>query len=324
MVPLRAYLRAVLARIAPVCLVLAGVWWLLSALTADTIAIIRWANYATPWIGIGLLVAGIGLTAARPRAWGLLYMAAAFIVLAPYQAQLGRGLVPWGAGDMPTGALRVLSYNTMLRNPDVDAISKVVLAHRPDIALLQEVLMPDELELRLKELYDGGAVYVARDDYLRLMIVARFPLQPGKSRNGVQRATVDVRGESIGLRNLHAVRGVDEDAGQIAFVDHLIADLATVYSPVILAGDFNMTESNEGYRRIRQWLRNVHEEAGRGFGFTFATPQRRFGTLAPLIRIDHIFTSRHFEALNAHTLGQFGNSDHFPIDAVLLLQASDS
>ncbi|MEQ9142865.1 MAG: endonuclease/exonuclease/phosphatase family protein [Parvibaculaceae bacterium] len=320
MVALLAYLRAAFAWLAPVCLVLAGAWWLLSALTADTITIIRWANYATAWIGIGLLIVGTGLMAGRARAWGLSYLVAALIVLAPYHAQLGRSLVPGGAGDMPPGALRVLSYNTMLRNPDVDAISKVVLAHRPDIALLQEVLMPDELEMRLRELYDGAPVYVARDDYLRLMIVARFPLQPGKSRNGVQRAMVDMQGQKVGLRNLHAVRGVDEDAGQLAFVDHLIADLATVYSPVILAGDFNMTEGNEGYRRLRQWLRNVHEEAGRGFGFTFATPQRRFGTLAPLIRIDHIFTSRHFEVLNARALGQFGNSDHFPIDAVLLLR----
>eukprot|EP00439_Symbiodinium_sp_Y106_P088268 s1_g804.t1 len=255
---------------------------------------------------------------------GIVTLIAALVVLAPYHTQLGRLVIGMPQSvEVGHSALRVLSYNTMLRNHDVAAIADVIIGHRPDIALLQEVLSPVELRQRLAGLYEGSPVHVASDEYLRLMIVSRFPIQAQASRNEIQRAIVSPPGATaITLRNLHAVRGTNDDTEQLEFIDNLVADISNVYEPLILAGDFNMTESNEGYDMIRQWLKNTHEEAGAGFGFTFATPQRRFGMLMPLIRIDHMFVSRHFDVLDAGRLAEFGNSDHFPIEAVLSYSSS--
>ncbi len=305
-------------------LALSATWWTLSTLTGDALSIVRQINYASPWVGMLLFISGLAAISIKRMKLGVVTLIVALLVLAPYQAQLGRFFVgmPHSAEDgSPT--LRVLSYNTMLRNHDVAAISDVILGHRPDIALLQEVLSPVELGQRLAGLYEGAPVHVVSDEYLRLMIVSRFPIRAQESRNEVQRAIVSPPGSAaIMLRNLHAVRGTNDDTDQLEFVENLVADISSVYEPLIVAGDFNMTESNEGYGMISDWLKNTHEEAGVGFGFTFATPQRRFGTLMPLIRIDHMFVSRHFDVLEAGRLAKFGNSDHFPIEAVLSLSSS--
>jgi endonuclease/exonuclease/phosphatase (EEP) superfamily protein YafD len=302
-------------------LALVGLWWLLGALSGDSIGFVRLANYVTPWIGLSLLpvllVAGL---LRRPVLGGATFLLV-LLVLAPYGGQIGRGLtgIVSGGASVPPDAVHVMSYNVMGRNWEVGSISAVILRQHPDVLLLQEVRQPEELLDRLNGLYPDALVNVVRDDRLKLMIVSRFPLRAGEWDRDFQRASVQLPTGTVELRNLHAIRGVRDDGAQLAFVDKLLGDIEDVEGPLLVAGDFNMTQANEGYRRMKDSLRSTQEEAGRWFGFTFATPQRRLGILMPFIRIDHIFVGGGIEVLRAGRLSDFGNSDHFPIDAILRL-----
>ena len=312
--------RAVPAAMGAGYLVLVGVWWLAGALSGDSIGIVRLANYATPWIGLSLLSLLLLAALLRRPVLGGAALLLAVLVLAPYGGQIFRGLTGIVAGGeaAPPDALHVMSYNVMGRNWEVSRIAAVVLKQKPDLLLLQEVRQPEELLDRLNDLYPDELVHVVRDDRLKLMIVSRFPLRAGAWDREFQRASVRLPSGPMQLRNLHAIRGMRDDSAQLALVDRLMDDIREAPGPLLVAGDFNMTQANEGYRRMRTLLRSTQEEAGRWFGFTFATPHRRFGALMPLIRIDHIFVGGGVEVVRAGRIGEYGNSDHFPIDAILL------
>ncbi|MEQ9527397.1 MAG: endonuclease/exonuclease/phosphatase family protein [Parvibaculaceae bacterium] len=312
--------RAVPAAMGAGYLVLVGVWWLAGALSGDSIGIVRLANYATPWIGLSLLSLLLLAALLRRPVLGGAALLLAVLVLAPYGGQIFRGLTGIVAGGeaAPPDAIHVMSYNVMGRNKDVDGMAAVILKQRPDLLLLQELNHPDELLARLQGLYGAESFQVVREDRLKLMIVSRFTRGKGQRDRYVQRAVVRLPGGKVSLLNADVPRGTWDDTEQLRFLGWLLERVGEVTGPIIVAADFNMTQANEGYRRMRTVLRSTQEEAGRWFGFTFATPHRRFGALMPLIRIDHIFVGGGVEVVRAGRIGEYGNSDHFPIDAILL------
>ena len=100
-------------------------------------------------------------------------------------------------------------------------------------------------------------------------------------------------------------------------------DIVEEAAPLILGGDFNTTDQSQTYRLFDHVLRNAHWQAGWGFGFTYPTTEVKFLRkiyFPPLVRIDHIFYSKHFAAKRAVTLSDSGGSDHFPIIAELILK----
>lgn len=298
-----------------VILALVGLWWGLSMLTGDTLTPVRWANYATPWISMGLLIAGAGFFAAGSKNWGLAYLLVGLMVLGPYGSQLTGGLGGFVQKMEPTdNVLRVVSFNLMTRNVDTNAVAAVILHNQADLIFLQEVRDPELLATRISNMYGDAPTYIATDDRLNLMIVSRFPVLEEPSEGKIQRAVVKAPQGNIVLRNLHSVKGIRSDAMQQKLIAGLSEEVSRMAAPIIVAGDFNLTQDNDGYRELRTWLFNAHEEAGSGFGFTFPTPSRRVGWLFPFVRIDHLFVSRHFAVLSSSTVKDYGNSDHFPIE----------
>jgi endonuclease/exonuclease/phosphatase family metal-dependent hydrolase len=77
--------------------------------------------------------------------------------------------------------------------------------------------------------------------------------------------------------------------------------------PTIVCGDFNELPYGFAYGKVRQYLKNSFEEAGRGFGFTY---HRKPG----FIRIDNqFFDDKHFEIKRFKTFSKTPYSDHYPI-----------
>jgi endonuclease/exonuclease/phosphatase family metal-dependent hydrolase len=75
--------------------------------------------------------------------------------------------------------------------------------------------------------------------------------------------------------------------------------------PVILCGDFNDTPSSYVYSILGKYLTDSFIKKGNKLGSTYA------GNI-PLLRIDYIFTSRHF-IVNYFERRKVGYSDHFPV-----------
>ncbi len=88
-----------------------------------------------------------------------------------------------------------------------------------------------------------------------------------------------------------------------------------IEGPLIVLGDFNMTESQVVYGELTQTLLDAHKEVGSGLGNT-RTPLRGIGPAT--WRIDFVFYTSDFQALSTD-LGAFGGSDHRPVVAELAL-----
>jgi len=93
--------------------------------------------------------------------------------------------------------------------------------------------------------------------------------------------------------------------------------------PLVVMGDFNMTDRSAAYHRLARLLGDAFREAGAGPGKTFPHAPR-IGPLRwplwpapyPIIRIDYIFHSREIATREAH-LGDGDGSDHCPVIATL-------
>jgi endonuclease/exonuclease/phosphatase family metal-dependent hydrolase len=113
-------------------------------------------------------------------------------------------------------------------------------------------------------------------------------------------------------------------ADQSPEIEELIPHITGVKDPILVMGDFNMTDQNPGYQLLTQVVRDAYREAGWGFGFTFPNPHRADRPLslgpvsvpAPLVRIDYIFHSAQLLSEQAHAICQ-GGSDHCYVVAQL-------
>jgi vancomycin resistance protein VanJ len=146
----------------------------------------------------------------------------------------------------------------------------------------------------------------------------------------VQRLLVHTPAGPVTIFNVHFLRSVLRRGGHWQrthgkITDLVSNDIAEISGPVIMGGDFNITEQTETFRQICMYMKNAHSQAGRGFGFTFPSSSRKLkGMLAlpPMIRIDHLFYNDSLLAYNAATLSDSGQSDHLPIVAEFILHPS--
>jgi endonuclease/exonuclease/phosphatase (EEP) superfamily protein YafD len=112
----------------------------------------------------------------------------------------------------------------------------------------------------------------------------------------------------------------------------LLADyVSTLKGPVILAGDFNAQDLNDSYSIVTEHLFDTWREVGSGLGNTFPGASRSsspgskrpdiLGVELPqwLIRIDYVFCSSDWQAIDARIGPWDGYSDHRPVIAELAL-----
>jgi endonuclease/exonuclease/phosphatase family metal-dependent hydrolase len=85
---------------------------------------------------------------------------------------------------------------------------------------------------------------------------------------------------------------------------------------VIVAGDMNMTDQTDAYRALAGRLQDAQHEAGCGFGHTFPAYGGRFRDLPifpRMVRIDMVFHSDEWAAVECRVLSGHGQSDHLPV-----------
>lgn len=106
-----------------------------------------------------------------------------------------------------------------------------------------------------------------------------------------------------GFAKMRKVAGLQEKESRI------ISAWVAPYKNVVIAGDFNMPQSNPMYRKYWGGLTNAFSRAGKGFGYTRFT--RWHG-----VRIDHILSDDKWKAVHSEVGPDIG-SDHRPMIADL-------
>jgi endonuclease/exonuclease/phosphatase (EEP) superfamily protein YafD len=237
-----------------------------------------------------------------------------------------------------------MALNVLYTNDDGAAIEDLVRAERPDLICLQEVnpRLASDLVTRLGSEYPHYAL-LPEEGATGLGLFSRHPLQdegeiPDPAwRHGAQVVTVAFAGQQVLVLNVHALSPTwprlardwpprfeaefqlreQEIAGWLDRVDQH-------RGPVILAGDLNSTDQNASHRMLTRYLIDAHRQVGWAWGHTAPASVEgldRVPSPSRMFRIDYVWHSDHWQALDAH-VGQWdGQSDHLPVFATLHLGA---
>lgn len=284
------------------------------------------------WYWLLAAAAGVVLAVRQPRSLALACSGMALVVNA--WAMLPFWLAPPAttsttvvAGEPEAGLppLSLILANVHRPNADKSRAVAYLRDRQPDVAVLLEIDAAWAASLSsLDEIYSHRIIETRKDNF-GIAILSRWPLEDGRvvEFGGTPYpnivATVRFHGRDVRLIATHPYPPYDaaHSAALRAQLAAVAAEAAAATEPCIVAGDFNTTPWSLAYRMFvaRSGLRDT--ALGRGVQ---ATWNARLP--APRIPIDHVFASPDLAVLR-RVLGPDVGSDHFPVEATLVLPPAD-
>ncbi|MBN1219341.1 MAG: endonuclease/exonuclease/phosphatase family protein [Anaerolineae bacterium] len=304
-------------------------WLALWFFPGDRWLFIRLGSYFVPWLLMILFPALLVALMGR-RYWLAGFTVLLILVLGvPYVPVFTPQLPLVWAQDKP-GELRVMTFNVNYTNRNATDIADLIRAEKPDIIAFQEITGPLQASL-LPELAPDYPYYLVNDWGLPLVLVSRYPLLKHADlieAPHAQLATAATPYGAVAIWNVHpcpAVRQTGWEAQRQALVA-IAAAIEKETGPLIVLGDFNTTDRAENYYLMADRMTDVHHAVGRGFGFTYPEPDvlarlpfytKPLELISPVVRIDHVFVSKHFTSQETHVVPGGYGSDHRPVVATL-------
>ncbi len=266
-----------------------------------------WVRPGTPFSGLYLVCVGV--------------LAVVFVVL------FGGRFLPrspvTGAEDDAT--LRVMTFNHLYVNRDLEAIKKTILRQDADLVALQEltpvVAAMVRREFRTRYPYQQLRP-LDRSSTKGVGLLSRFPLSNVAYDDdyGGQHVTVQIGERYLKLINLHL--NVPLGNGSLRqfgpeLRDRQLGALVTVAERIpllVVVGDFNLSDNESGYRTLAGLMTDAYRRTRTGFGFTYpARTVYRGLPLPPLVRLDYVWL-KGLDPLSAHRDCRSG-SDHCAVIA---------
>ncbi|NJO83765.1 MAG: hypothetical protein HC828_13840 [Blastochloris sp.] len=237
------------------------------------------------------------------RRWRLSVLLLPFVVA--WTVVYGSLLIPRGATP-PADAFRftILTFNVQIASENLDSISQLIADVNADIVAVQELSEPaaQHFETVFATQYPHRALHPSRNPHWGQGVMSRFPIDEHEYwRNeaidvalGHMWAELDLDGQPITIFSTHPVPPLSFEKG-ITLQPHsqeieiLLERAAQRETPLVLVGDFNMTQLMDEYQRVTRTYIDTFREAGQpGLGFTFPAGSRF--PLPPVVRLDYIFT----------------------------------
>ncbi len=251
-------------------------------------------------------------------------------------------LVAYGPAFMPRTALAapdsdtlsVLTYNLKFQAHDLDAALHVIREADADLVALQELSEPmaQQFAVVFADIYPYQALHTRPDQgVVGQGVLSRYPIiedEYWRIHMAMQRVTVDLNGQTVTLYNAHPMQPISRDGfdRRGEEISDLLARAITETNPVILAGDFNMSDQSADYGRVTMHYQDAYRASGWGLGFTFPVTSPHSGGQAapslfrfvpPLVRLDYVFHDNTFTSQEARVWPDAGGSDHLPVFVVL-------
>jgi endonuclease/exonuclease/phosphatase (EEP) superfamily protein YafD len=206
---------------------------------------------------------------------------------------------------------------------------EVIRKEKPEILLIQEIKsdMIQPIKNALSNLYSNDSLHIVYAPKISQAVISRYSLKKSEAfpeKGRAQKVFINTPHGLITVINIHAYK-YGWEYRHLQMKKLLDEDVIPEKGPLILGGDFNTNEQSQTYKMVNKYLMNAHRRTGCGFGFTY--PARSSVTrlkipVFPIIRIDHIFYSKHFIPLRARTMYESGGSDHFPVVAEFFFKSS--
>lgn len=303
----------------------AGRWWWLALLD----------NFI-PWYFIPLLlVIPLGRFVNSPA-----IATAGFLLLLVGAGWFGTRWLPKST-QPGSASLRVITFNLYPYNQRLHDVAAWLLQEDADLVLLQEASA--HIGTSFDPLYDHYPHHAIQDHENGYLIFSRYPITqtPDSFFTDAygwhlhQRVELDVNGQPLVVYNIHT-HMPNQETPQINLP--LIPDFVLKYDetlrddqirllvefaqnethPVIIAGDFNMSEFSTAYSMLRQKLKDAYQQAGVGLGFSWpgGASEEMPDFLPPLVRLDYLWHSPSLRATAANVGSKLG-SDHLPLHVTL-------
>jgi endonuclease/exonuclease/phosphatase (EEP) superfamily protein YafD len=303
------------------------------ALVVLTVAFaLRWVDITTreiaavqavvPITGAGVVVLTLLALVCRMRRVALVGAVPSAVAVVLAVASFGLTATP-SAGGSETVTL--LSSNLEFGGANADDVVKGVRDHQADVVVLVE-LTPQALT-RLKAAgLDEELPYVvghAEAGTSGAEIRSRWPLtliDPGKGVDGSlfwePYALVQRPGGAFRVKTIHTRQPIVSARGWARDLDRIHAwQLAQpADQPLLLAGDFNASQSHPAFRAMLDGLTDAHRATGGGWVRTW--PQGR--RIPPFVHLDHVL-GRGITALEAGVTPVRG-TDHAAVWATVTLE----
>ena len=244
--------------------------------------------------------------------------------------------------------LHVVTFNVWGHNAHLAALQAWLRDLDADVVLMQEV--PEQYATdgipELVDLYPYQVAQPPAERWWGNLLLSRYPILsmerlPGNGVPAQQRFVIDFNDQSVAVYNVHLAMPVRDSSRFPPLKGSFILDVALRYDasardteirqllelletepyPFIVAGDFNMSEQAVIYKEVAVMMKDAFREAGVGWGGSWpvSVVDELPKFLPPLLRVDYIWYSVHFRAIEAHRGPKLG-SDHLPFFAVLELQ----
>jgi vancomycin resistance protein VanJ len=244
------------------------------------------------------------------------------------------------AGQLDKSAVTVMTYNVLNFNIHNDALVDALRRSDADIIGMQELSF-DNAEAIRQDLVDEYPFQhlQPRSGALGMGIISRLPLNVRNQTllddawvGSPIIADVGIEERTATIVVFHAASltgSVDDRERQAVLLREFSEGEET---PLIMMGDFNATSTNRAYEILSEQLDDAWRAAGDGFGHTFpgASASTTPGSNRPdplgipvpkwLIRIDYVFFSQDWDAVEARIGPWEGGSDHRPVVATLTLR----
>ncbi|MBI1277881.1 MAG: hypothetical protein GC179_07115 [Anaerolineaceae bacterium] len=225
--------------------------------------------------------------------------------------------------------LHLRSFNINKDNQQVDQMLRVIRESDADVVAIQELSpwVAQAADEQLAQFYPYRALH-PQTDFSGQGVLSRFPLSNDEFWQinlGHQHVDMDWNGQTITLFNVHPIhplRGFRFDGEARAMeVNDVLRRAGSVTTPLLIVGDFNMTNLSDDYAHVTDHYSDTYEQVGWGMGFGFPNFANAFHIrfVPPLARIDYIFHDTHFQPLEIHVGSDSAGSDHFPVYATFAL-----
>ncbi len=273
------------------------------------------------WLSLPVLLLTLGL-----RAWPLVAVAglmfAVFVwIYHPYL--LPRN--PDVPADLPR--LTLMTFNIKATS---EGLLDAIRSADADIVALQELNMEAAQTVEaLLSLYPYQRLHPqSEDEFKGQGIISRFPILEDDYWEypdvpftlGHQRVEVEFEGARIIIYNTHPwpplvwESGYDDESHRLVMED-ILRRTDGEDGPLLILGDFNMTDHFSEYHQLRERYTDSYRVAGDGMGYTY--PNFRFRPFPSLLRLDYIWHNADFITVDSVVWPEHGASDHSPVRSVL-------
>jgi len=239
-------------------------------------------------------------------------------------------------------SIKIFSHNVGWYTTQSPTLFKLIEREKPDIIFLQEIVKKHTERafawLKTDYPYQIGIPPVG--------ILSKYPIVSSEilhlagHAETQQRAIIKLNQQEIVIYNMQATGPWFKRYNILPFlkipvykygqrgpeIQDLVQRVEQETLPVIVAGDFNMTDETQDYYNVQKVMQDSFLKSGFGFGFTWPhgwplkllvkTSNLRLNY--PVCRIDYIWYSKHWGAKSSSVL-EATESDHLPVEAELIL-----